>query len=169
MRAATHYSNTLQHAATTHCNTRQLQPSVAYCNTLYDALQHTAGAIISATRTSFLSCHALQHTATHCSTLQHTATHCNTLQYTAGARMREKRTLIPLSAIHCNTLQYTATYCNSLQHTATHCNTLQHTATHCRCNDECEEDPRDADEVVCLSLCLSFHLSHRCFCLYFRL
>ena len=30
-----------------------------------------------------MTCHTLQHTATHCNTLQHTTTHCNTLQHTA--------------------------------------------------------------------------------------
>jgi len=87
--------------------------------------------------TSYVTCNALQHTATHsathCNTLQHTATHtathCNTLQHTATH-----------SATHCNTLQHTATHivrcvsvsyitCSTLQHTATHCNTVQHAAT----------------------------------------
>jgi len=114
------YCTTLQHTATTHCNSTETHfmkrvsdlCTAAHCNTLQ---QHTATAL---QRTSWgesptyvPSClsHTLLQTSptkTHCNTLQHTATHCNTLQHTAA---------------HCSTLQQ---HC---KHTATHCNTLQHT------------------------------------------
>ena len=45
----------------------------------------------------YISCIALQHTATHCSTLQHTATHCNTLQHTATSRSSDAIQCIPRS------------------------------------------------------------------------
>ena len=85
---ATH-CNTLQHTATTHCNS--LQHTATHCNTLqhtYITLQQASrlSTWIPAAKTKTLSPEDVSavilgsHTATRYTSLQHTATYCNTLQ-----------------------------------------------------------------------------------------
>jgi len=119
--------HTLQHTATAlqqDCNNTATHAYSSHCDTVE---------AMSVSARFYISCNALQHTATHCNTLQHTATHCipaltspvavKSPQYTATQYKTPQHT--ENIATHCNTLQHTATHCNTLQHIPTHCNTLQ--------------------------------------------
>ena len=102
-----------------------------------------------------------------CHTLQHTATHSDNKSLNASCHMRERvmsridmshvtqirrrvghmspqycvfyrihsgehtPNLLMRHAPHCNTMHHTATHCTTQQQSTTHCNTLQHTATQC--------------------------------------
>ena len=108
------YCNTLQHAATMHCNcTLQLHTATAHCNC---ALQHTA-----TQKTYYMT-----NVRVHRYILNERFV--SLLRELEGGRVTVEALRY---ARHCNALRRTATHCNALQHTATHCSTLLHTAIHC--------------------------------------
>jgi len=118
-----------------------------------------------------MSCHILQHAATHCntqdtaivrisyvviwicrvtyySTLQHTsflpdaATRCKPLPLTFYFHIvTHTENTLLHTTAQNNILSYSATHCNTLQHTATHCDTLAYTTTHCHTAPHCHTLP----------------------------